>query len=133
MHGPVVVHCSAGVGRTGTFIALGTLLQHIKDHDWVDVFGLSCEMRQHRNHMIQTEAQYIFIHKAMVEVCEFLSTFNGKINEHIYGNVGARGPSQQSDLFGGSLLSEEVSRIDRSYDETKLLSLIHISEPTRPY
>ena len=46
---------SAGVGRTGTFIALGTLLQHIRDHDWVDIFGLSCEMRQHRNHMIQTE------------------------------------------------------------------------------
>ncbi len=28
---------------------------HIKDHDWVDIFGLACEMRQHRNHMIQTE------------------------------------------------------------------------------
>lgn len=46
---------SAGVGRTGTFIALGSLLQHVKDHDWIDIFGLSCEMRQHRNHMIQTE------------------------------------------------------------------------------
>lgn len=72
-HGPMVVHCrwvhqvtasevcftvsscSAGVGRTGTFIALDTLLQHTKDHDWVDIFGLACEMRLHRNHMIQTE------------------------------------------------------------------------------
>lgn len=61
---------SAGVGRTGTFIALGTLLHHIKDHDWVDMFGLASEMRQHRNHMIQTEAQYVFIHKAMLEVCQ---------------------------------------------------------------
>ena len=46
---------SAGVGRTGTFIALDTLLQHINDHDWVDIFNIACEMRQHRNHMVQTE------------------------------------------------------------------------------
>ena len=46
---------SAGVGRTGTFIALDILLQHIREYDWVDIFGLACEMRQHRNHMIQTE------------------------------------------------------------------------------
>ena len=47
--------CSAGVGRTGCFISLDTLLQHIKDYDWIDIFGLACEIRQHRNHMIQTE------------------------------------------------------------------------------
>ena len=47
--------CSAGVGRTGCFIALDTLLQHIEEHDYIDVFGLVSEMRQHRNHMIQTE------------------------------------------------------------------------------
>ena len=46
--------CSAGVGRTGTFIALDTLLLHIKDYDWVDIFGIVSEMRQHRNHMVQT-------------------------------------------------------------------------------
>jgi len=47
--------CSAGVGRTGTFIAMDTILQHINDHDWVDIFSIACEMRQQRNHMIQTE------------------------------------------------------------------------------
>lgn len=46
---------SAGVGRTGCFIALDTLQQEIRDHDWMDIYGLACEMRQHRNHMIQTE------------------------------------------------------------------------------
>ena len=46
---------SAGVGRTGCFIALDTLQQNVRDHDWVDIYGLACEMRQHRNHMIQTE------------------------------------------------------------------------------
>ncbi len=47
--------CSAGVGRVGCFIALDILVLHIKDHDWVDIYGLACKMRQHRNHMIQTE------------------------------------------------------------------------------
>ena len=46
---------SGGVGRTGSFIALDILLQHIKDHDWVDVFGLVCEMRRHRMRMVETE------------------------------------------------------------------------------
>ena len=46
---------SGGVGRTGTFIALDILLQHIKDHDWVDVFGLACEMRRYRDRMVETE------------------------------------------------------------------------------
>ena len=34
----------------------------------MDIFGLVCEMRQQRNHMIQTEAQYVFVHKALLQV-----------------------------------------------------------------
>ncbi|XP_019860969.1 PREDICTED: receptor-type tyrosine-protein phosphatase F-like [Amphimedon queenslandica] len=109
--GPVIVHCSAGVGRTGTFIALGTLLQHIKDHDWVDLFGLASEMRQHRNHMIQTEPQYVFIHKAMVDACKSsMSKFGGGIKVlpsfPIYSNIG---PASQLSDFYGDMLSEEAS------------------------
>lgn len=47
--------CSAGVGRTGTFIALDRLLQHIRDHEFVDILGLVSEMRSHRMSMVQTE------------------------------------------------------------------------------
>ena len=55
--GGVLCSHSAGVGRTGCFIALDTLIQHMNDHDWVDIFGTACEMRQHRNHLIQTEVR----------------------------------------------------------------------------
>ena len=46
---------SAGVGRTGTFIALDRLLQHIRDHEFVDILGLVSEMRSYRMSMVQTE------------------------------------------------------------------------------
>ncbi|EMP35052.1 Receptor-type tyrosine-protein phosphatase O, partial [Chelonia mydas] len=53
--GPMAIHCSAGVGRTGTFIALDRLLQHIRDHEFVDILGLVSEMRSYRMSMVQTE------------------------------------------------------------------------------
>ncbi|KAG8534787.1 hypothetical protein GDO81_020507, partial [Engystomops pustulosus] len=53
--GPITVHCSAGVGRTGTFIALDRLMQHIRDHEFVDVLGLVAELRSFRMSMVQTE------------------------------------------------------------------------------
>ncbi|XP_019345083.1 receptor-type tyrosine-protein phosphatase O isoform X2 [Alligator mississippiensis] len=63
--GPMIIHCSAGVGRTGTFIALDRLLQHIHDHEFVDILGLVSDMRSHRMSMVQTEEQYIFIHQCV--------------------------------------------------------------------
>ncbi|KAI0229775.1 Tyrosine-protein phosphatase 10D [Lamellibrachia satsuma] len=68
--GPIVVHCSAGVGRSGTFIALDRLLQHIEEHDWVDVYNTVYEMRLYRNHTVQTEAQYVCIHNCLLCVLE---------------------------------------------------------------
>ncbi|XP_076806385.1 receptor-type tyrosine-protein phosphatase H-like [Clavelina lepadiformis] len=66
--GPMTVHCSAGVGRTGTFIAMDRLLQHMKDHDYVDIFGIVHEMRRHRMSMVQTDKQYILLHEMVQDV-----------------------------------------------------------------
>lgn len=43
---PIVVHCSAGVGRSGTFITLDRILQQIQVADYVDIFGIVCAMRK---------------------------------------------------------------------------------------
>uniref|UniRef100_A0A3Q3J6A3 Uncharacterized protein n=1 Tax=Monopterus albus TaxID=43700 RepID=A0A3Q3J6A3_MONAL len=64
----IVVHCSAGVGRTGVFIALDHLIQHIRDHDFVDVYGLVAELRSERMCMVQNLAQYIFLHQSTLEL-----------------------------------------------------------------
>ena len=49
--------CSAGVGRTGTFIAMDHLLQHLKTSTYVDIFGLIHAMRLQRKFMVQTEVR----------------------------------------------------------------------------
>lgn len=43
---PIVVHCSAGVGRSGTFITLDRILQQIKVCDYVDIFNIVYTMRK---------------------------------------------------------------------------------------
>ncbi|XP_052103012.1 tyrosine-protein phosphatase 10D-like isoform X2 [Mytilus californianus] len=71
--GPTVTHCSAGVGRTGTFITVDYLMQYVEDHDLssqVDIFDWVIQMRDHRTTMVQTWTQYAFIHDCLSEIVE---------------------------------------------------------------
>ncbi|XP_076311179.1 tyrosine-protein phosphatase 10D-like isoform X2 [Tachypleus tridentatus] len=90
--GPLIVHCSAGVGRTGTFLALDRLMQHIRVHDYVDVFWTVLEMREYRSNLVQTEDQYIYIHDCLKDlISEQLKekqTFGSDMeSEELYSNI----------------------------------------------
>ncbi|XP_047146166.1 uncharacterized protein LOC105847048 [Hydra vulgaris] len=62
-----VVHCSAGVGRTGVFILLDEMLQLIKSEQKVDIFNYFETIRQNRMQMVQSKEQYIFVYDAIYE------------------------------------------------------------------
>ncbi|XP_053270120.1 receptor-type tyrosine-protein phosphatase H isoform X3 [Pleuronectes platessa] len=64
---PTVVHCSAGVGRTGTIIALDVLLQQFDQNKEVNINGFVHKMRLSRPHMVQTESQYVFLHQCIMD------------------------------------------------------------------
>ncbi|KAM6035204.1 receptor-type tyrosine-protein phosphatase U-like isoform 2-T2 [Theristicus caerulescens] len=65
--GPVLVHCSAGIGRTGTFIALDFLLKMGKAEGKVDVFHCVQRLREQRVSMVQTQEQYTFLYEVLLE------------------------------------------------------------------
>ncbi|KAL1006411.1 hypothetical protein UPYG_G00072040 [Umbra pygmaea] len=67
--GPMVVHCSAGAGRTGCFMVIDIMLDMAEREGVVDIYNCVRELRSRRVNMVQTEEQYVFIHDAILEAC----------------------------------------------------------------
>uniref|UniRef100_A0A1W7R9B2 protein-tyrosine-phosphatase n=1 Tax=Hadrurus spadix TaxID=141984 RepID=A0A1W7R9B2_9SCOR len=63
---PIVMHCSAGVGRSGTAILLDASLDMIKSEGKVDVLGTLYKMRQQRN-IVENCEQYTFVYRALID------------------------------------------------------------------
>jgi tyrosine-protein phosphatase non-receptor type 11 len=72
--GPIVVHCSAGIGRTGTFMVIGVLLDQVKRTGTSDkIHEIVRRMRTQRSGMVQTEAQYKFLYDVLPYIQRLLS------------------------------------------------------------
>uniref|UniRef100_A0A3P8ZMB3 protein-tyrosine-phosphatase n=1 Tax=Esox lucius TaxID=8010 RepID=A0A3P8ZMB3_ESOLU len=67
--GPMVIHCSAGAGRTGCFMVIDIMLDMAEREGVVDIYNCVRELRSRRVNMVQTEEQYVFIHDAILEAC----------------------------------------------------------------
>ncbi|XP_029908872.1 receptor-type tyrosine-protein phosphatase eta-like isoform X2 [Myripristis murdjan] len=85
-HSPTVVHCSAGVGRTGTFIAIDRLIFQIERESTVDVYGIIHDLRMHRPLMVQTEDQYVFLNQCAMDI---IRSRTGTNVDLIYQNTAA--------------------------------------------
>ncbi|XP_059619067.1 tyrosine-protein phosphatase Lar isoform X2 [Phlebotomus argentipes] len=83
--GPVIVHCSAGVGRTGCFIVIDSMIERMKHEKAIDIYGHVTCLRAQRNYMVQTEDQYIFIHDAILEaiICGTTEVAARNLHNHI--------------------------------------------------
>ena len=68
-----VIHCSAGAGRTGTYIVIDTQLKRIAKRKTIDVYGNVKKLRNERPSMVWNRNQYIFIHKVLLEAIEHLN------------------------------------------------------------
>uniref|UniRef100_A0A8C5W8J9 Receptor-type tyrosine-protein phosphatase S n=1 Tax=Microcebus murinus TaxID=30608 RepID=A0A8C5W8J9_MICMU len=71
--GPISVHCSAGVGRTGVFVTLSIVLERMRYEGVVDVFQTVKVLRTQRPAMVQTEDEYQFCYQAALE---YLGSFD---------------------------------------------------------
>ncbi|XP_056615791.1 receptor-type tyrosine-protein phosphatase C-like [Triplophysa dalaica] len=84
--GPIVVHCSAGVGRTGTYTCIDAMIESLEAEGRMDIYGYVAKLRRQRCLMVQVEAQYILIHQALIEHNQFgeteipLSEFHSQLN-----------------------------------------------------
>ncbi|XP_039400686.1 receptor-type tyrosine-protein phosphatase kappa-like isoform X2 [Mauremys reevesii] len=99
--GPVLVHCSAGIGRTGTFIALDILLKMARAEGSVDVFRCVQRLREQRVSMVQTKEQYIFLYEALLEglLCGNTGVLADSVPSHVSR---LRQPDAQSQSNGFS-------------------------------
>lgn len=77
---PIVVHCSAGVGRTGVFCTMHSVLEYVRSryerfgrNTPVDIAGTILKFRTARSGMIQTKKQFIFTYNSIIDGCKHIA------------------------------------------------------------
>lgn len=72
--GPLLVHCSGGIGRTGTFVAIDSLIPVVNSSEFVNIWQCVADLRHQRKFLVHSLKQYIFIYRAVMEYAQFGDT-----------------------------------------------------------
>lgn len=111
--GPMIIHCSAGIGRTGTIVVIDMLI------DTIDAKGLDCDIdiqkciqmvRDQRSGMVQTEAQYKFIYLAVLQYIDSTEVARRAVmeTETEYGNLSIQPKHQKASRKASAKKNEDV-------------------------
>ncbi|CAF1139955.1 unnamed protein product [Adineta steineri] len=110
---PMVVHCSAGVGRTGTYIAVDIITKLIKQSEnnlstmQLDVMGVVYKLRQERVKMVQTKDQYMLVNRCVEEYLKRINRLNDIMRPpNIYENVSDRQSNTSTNIYMNNDISE---------------------------
>ncbi|CAF2263567.1 unnamed protein product [Rotaria magnacalcarata] len=110
---PIVVHCTAGVGRTGTYIAIDAMIDKMKREGKVDIYDFVLQMRRERNLMVQTVRQYVFIYRSLLEY-------------YLYGNTRIEANKFRS--VYSSLKKNKQNLLVSEYNKLSLLPVENVSQ-----
>jgi len=79
--GPIAVHCRRGSDRSSVYVALSCLALQIKNESRADVFSVVRKLRSQRQGMVQSEAQYKFIYRA---ISDYVDLYRSRDEEYEY-------------------------------------------------
>uniref|UniRef100_A0A182N519 protein-tyrosine-phosphatase n=1 Tax=Anopheles dirus TaxID=7168 RepID=A0A182N519_9DIPT len=127
--GPILVHCSAGVGRTGTFVALDTLMQQLHEEGQVFIFNTICDMRYQRNFLVQSLKQYIFLYRALAELAYFGDT---EIDQKSLASTIETLKQPSAENVEISRLELQFQRLKAFQEDTRKTTTMGSSEESKP-
>uniref|UniRef100_A0A8C7KGE4 protein-tyrosine-phosphatase n=1 Tax=Oncorhynchus kisutch TaxID=8019 RepID=A0A8C7KGE4_ONCKI len=89
--GPIVVHCSAGVGRTGTFIVIDAMVDMMHVEQRLDVFGFVTRIREQRSQLVQTDVSMTLSHPSLTTLSTFQMQYSfiyqALLEYYLYGDT----------------------------------------------